>query len=58
MGSEDADKDELAHVLVNGVRHEWNTGQSGAFGRMVIDEQLILLLDRIDAQLANTPTRN
>jgi bacillithiol biosynthesis cysteine-adding enzyme BshC len=55
MGSEDADKDELAHVLVNGVRHEWNTGQSGAFGRMFIDEQLILLLDRIDAQLANTP---
>lgn len=55
MGSEDADKDELAHVVVNGVRHEWNTAQTGAFGRMVIDAGLTRLLDRISAQLSGAP---
>jgi bacillithiol biosynthesis cysteine-adding enzyme BshC len=55
MGSEDADLAELNHAHVEGVRLTWDTSQQGAVGRMVIDEKLILLLDRLQGQLTVLP---
>lgn len=38
MGTEDHDKDELAHIHLFGKRVEWNTMQQGAFGRFVLED--------------------
>ena len=38
MGSEDADLDELGHVFINGEKHQWQTKQTGAVGRMKVDK--------------------
>ena len=48
MGSEDADLEELGHVYINGVKHEWKTKQTGAVGRMKVDKALIKMLDAIE----------
>lgn len=55
MGSEDADLDELGKFHLNGVNYSWNTGQSGAIGRMRVDEELIRLIDVIGGQLGGMP---
>jgi len=55
MGSEDADLAELNHIYVDGERLEWNTTQQGAVGRMIIDENLLQLLDRLEGQLSVLP---
>lgn len=55
MGSEDADLEELGHIYVNGIRHEWKTDQTGAVGRMKIDKALIKLLDDIEGEIAVHP---
>jgi bacillithiol biosynthesis cysteine-adding enzyme BshC len=55
MGSEDADFDELSHFTINGKKYEWNTNQSGAFGRMMIDKALVQLLDEVEKQLCTLP---
>lgn len=55
IGSEDADLAELNHIHVEGERLEWNTTQQGAVGRMVIDESLVKLLDRLEGQLSVLP---
>lgn len=52
MGSEDADLDELGHVYINGVKHEWKTDQTGAVGRMKVDKALIKILDEIAGEIA------
>ena len=51
MGSEDADLDELGHIFLNGEKLEWKTKQTGAVGRMKVDKELLILLDRIAGQL-------
>jgi uncharacterized protein YllA (UPF0747 family) len=51
MGSEDADLEELGHVYINGVKHEWNTKQTGAVGRMKVDKALIKMLDEIAGEI-------
>ena len=51
MGSEDADLDELGHVYINGQKHEWLTGQTGAVGRMKVDDHLIQLINRFGGEL-------
>ncbi len=51
MGSEDADLDELGHINLNGEKLEWNTHQTGAVGRMIVDKELIKLIDQLASQL-------
>lgn len=58
MGSEDADLDELGHLFIEGQKMVWNTGQTGAIGRMKVDKALLELLDRIGAQTGVWPYGN
>ncbi len=51
LGSEDDDLEELNHINLNGEKIIWKTGQKGAVGRMVIDENLIKLIESISGQL-------
>ena len=51
MGSEDADLEELNHVVIDGIKYEWETKQTGAVGRMKIDDSLIKLIDLISGRL-------
>lgn len=51
MGSEDADLAELGEISVNGRTYRWETSQSGAVGRMIIDNKFIYLIDELEGQL-------
>lgn len=51
IGSEDADLDELGHINLNGEKLEWQTKQTGAVGRMMVDKELIKLIDIIAGEL-------
>lgn len=55
MGSEDADLDELGHVYINGVKHQWHTKQTGAVGRMKVDKALVELLAKIAGEISVQP---
>lgn len=55
MGSEDADLEELGHIYINGVKHEWKTNQTGAIGRMKVDKALIKILDVIAGEITVYP---
>lgn len=55
MGSEDADFDELGHFYLEGEKKEWNTKQTGAFGRMKIDKELIKIIETLHGQLGIFP---
>lgn len=55
MGSEDADLDELGHVVINGIKYEWQTKQTGAVGRMKVDKALVKLIDDISGQVLVEP---
>jgi bacillithiol biosynthesis cysteine-adding enzyme BshC len=52
MGSEDADLEELNHIIVDGKRYVWHTKQTGAVGRMKVDDSLLRLIDEIDGRLS------
>jgi bacillithiol synthase len=52
MGSEDADLEELNHVVIDGVKYEWETKQTGAVGRMKVDDNLIKLIEKIAGRLS------
>jgi bacillithiol synthase len=52
MGSEDADLDELGEVHIKGYQYKWQTTQTGAVGRMIIDKNFIQIIDGIAGQLA------
>jgi bacillithiol biosynthesis cysteine-adding enzyme BshC len=52
MGSEDADLEELNHVVIDGEEYEWETKQKGAVGRMKVDDHLIKLIERISGRLS------
>ncbi len=52
MGSEDADLDELGEVHINGTHYKWQTNQTGAVGRMLIDKNFISIIDAIAGQLS------
>jgi bacillithiol biosynthesis cysteine-adding enzyme BshC len=52
MGSEDADFGELNHFTVEGKRYEWNTHQTGAVGRMKVDQSLLELIEELNGQLS------
>lgn len=55
MGSEDADLEELNHVVVNGEKYEWKTNQTGAVGRMKVDRGIISLVEKLSGQLLVLP---
>jgi bacillithiol synthase len=52
MGSEDADLDELGEVHIKGHKYKWQTAQTGAVGRMIIDKNFLQIIDGIAGQLA------
>ncbi len=52
MGSEDADLDELGEVHIKGFEYKWQTKQTGAVGRMIIDKDFLQIIDGIAGQLA------
>ena len=55
MGSEDADLDELGHIYTEGVRRQWHTKQTGAVGRMKVDNDFLKVIDEIEGQLTIHP---
>lgn len=55
MGSEDADLDELGHIYLNGEKLVWDTKQTGAVGRMTIDDELLRLVNRIESEIGVQP---
>ncbi|MDE3185242.1 MAG: bacillithiol biosynthesis cysteine-adding enzyme BshC [Bacteroidota bacterium] len=52
MGSEDADVEELNHIELEGEKYVWETKQTGAFGRMKVDEALLKLIEKISGRLS------
>lgn len=54
MGSEDADLDELGYIYVEGEKLTWNTGQTGAVGRMHT-KGLETIIDRLRGQFGFLP---
>ncbi|MFZ1799678.1 MAG: bacillithiol biosynthesis BshC, partial [Chitinophagaceae bacterium] len=44
MGSEDADLEELNHISIDGKVYEWATSQTGAVGRMLVDDAFLNLI--------------
>jgi bacillithiol biosynthesis cysteine-adding enzyme BshC len=52
IGSEDADLEELNHVIIDGEKYQWETKQTGAVGRMKIDDTLIKLIEEIAGRLS------
>jgi len=55
IGTEDADLQELDHIYLANEKLEWNTRQTGAVGRMVIDKELLKLIDRVEGELGVLP---
>ena len=55
MGSEDADLEELNHTWIQGKKYVWQTGQTGAVGRMTADKDLLKLMDEMEGQLSVLP---
>lgn len=51
IGSEDADLEELNHVVIDGEKYVWETAQTGAVGRMKVDDKLIRLIEKIAGRL-------
>ena len=51
VGSEDADLEELGEVFINGEKYKWATKQTGAVGRMLVDDELLKILKKIKGQL-------
>ena len=52
MGSEDADLDELGTINVDGKPYKWNTTQTGAVGRMKVDNEFLALLNQLESQIS------
>ena len=52
MGSEDADLEELNHVVIDGKKYKWETKQKGAVGRMKVDDKLLKLIDEIYGRIS------
>lgn len=48
MGSEDADIDEVGSFYLGGNQLQWKTKQTGAIGRMKVDDALLSLLKNIE----------
>jgi bacillithiol biosynthesis cysteine-adding enzyme BshC len=55
VGSEDADLAELGEVSINGEKYKWQTKQTGAVGRMLVDDELLKILKKIKGQITVEP---
>ncbi|WP_447641899.1 MULTISPECIES: bacillithiol biosynthesis cysteine-adding enzyme BshC [Chitinophagaceae] len=55
MGSEDADLEEIGQFIVNGKKYVWDTKQTGAVGRMKVDNALLQLLKELKGQINVDP---
>jgi bacillithiol biosynthesis cysteine-adding enzyme BshC len=55
MGSEDADFAELNHTYVDGRKIEWKKQQTGAVGRMIVEQGLVQLINELEGQLLSEP---
>jgi len=55
MGSEDADLDELGYINLGGEKLIWNTKQTGAVGRMLVDKALLQIITSINGQIGIHP---
>jgi bacillithiol biosynthesis cysteine-adding enzyme BshC len=55
MGSEDADLNELGHIYLDGEKLSWQTKQTGAVGRMLVDKELLKIVDMMEGQLLTEP---
>ena len=55
MGSEDADLDELNNITIQGNKLVWQTKQTGAVGRMNVDDELLKLITAINGQISVLP---
>jgi bacillithiol synthase len=55
MGSEDADIDEVGSFNIGGVTQQWNTKQTGAIGRMKVDDALLQLLQNLEGYWSVKP---
>lgn len=55
VGSEDADLEELGEVFINGEKYKWDTKQTGAVGRMIVDDGLLKMLKKIKGQVTVQP---
>lgn len=58
MGSEDADLEELNHISVDGKKYTWATQQTGAVGRMLVDDAFLHLINEMQGQLGVLPFGN
>lgn len=58
MGSEDADLDELGYINLGGEKLLWNTKQTGAVGRMLVDKALLQIITSIQGQIGIHPFGN
>ena len=55
MGSEDADLDEVGAYNLDQTKCQWVTKQTGAIGRMQVDDALLLLLKQLETYWAILP---
>ncbi|MBI2730605.1 MAG: bacillithiol biosynthesis cysteine-adding enzyme BshC [Sphingobacteriales bacterium] len=55
MGSEDADLDELNNITIQGNKLVWQTKQTGAVGRMKVDDEFLKLITAINGQITVLP---
>ena len=55
MGSEDADIDEVGSFYLGGDKLQWETKQTGAIGRMKVDDALVNLLKNIEGYWSVKP---
>lgn len=55
IGSEDADLEELNHIWLGGEKLVWDTKQTGAVGRMMVDKGLVKLIGKMAGQLLVLP---
>jgi bacillithiol biosynthesis cysteine-adding enzyme BshC len=55
MGSEDADLDEVGAFNLEATRYQWNTKQTGAIGRMQVDDALLKLIQQLEGYWAILP---
>ena len=55
VGSEDADLEELGEIFINGEKYKWETKQTGAVGRMLVDDELLKILKKINGEISVEP---
>ncbi len=55
MGSEDADIEEVGSFVLGGTKYQWDTKQTGAVGRMKVDDALLQLLRNLEGYWSVKP---